>query len=457
MLPKGDRSRGSTSRLSRRSLLKRAGAAIASFHIIPAAALGRTRRAASSERLGLGIIGLKKMGGGHVRHLLTVPDVQIVAVCDVRRDLREETRNKVDEAYAAERRDGRYAGCAAYNEYEKLLARADVDAVVIATPDHWHAMIAIAACRAGKDVYCEKPLSLTIRESRQMVRAARRYQRVFQTGSQQRSMWEFRHACELVRNGYIGDMKRVHVEIGPCSRHVELPEEPVPPGFDYERWLGPAAWAPYNKLRCGSYYDDGWRRIRDYSGGKMTDWGAHHLDIVQWALGMDKSGPVEIVPPTPGAAAGWGNLPPIIEGPGASPLDPTWGLTYRYANGVEVIKDGTNGVQFVGSEGEIEVNRGRLQTRPASLKSLALRPTDVHLQRSEGHHRNWLNCIRQRGRPICDVEIGCRSATVCHLGNIALWLNRAIRWDPEREQIVGDERAAMWLDRPKRAPYRVEA
>jgi predicted dehydrogenase len=444
-------------RLSRRTFLKRAGAAVAAFHIIPRTSLGSVERAAPSERLGLGIIGLKKMGRAHVANMLGFKDVQIVAVCDVDTTAREAARRKVEQHYAAARRDGGYSGCAAYNEYERLLARDDVDGVIIATPEHWHAIMTIAACRAGKDVYCEKPLALTIREARAMVRAARRYARVVQTGSQQRSSWEFRHACELVRNGCIGAVKTVHVEVGPCSQPVELPPEPVPPGFDYERWLGPAPWAPYNQLRCGSYYDDGWRRIRDYSGGKMTDWGAHHFDIVQWGLGMDGSGPVEVIPPKPRPGVNWESLPRIIEGPGASPLDPTRGLRYRYTDGVEVIKDGTNGVRFVGTEGWVEVNRGRLRTSPESLKSHHLGPNDEHLHRSPGHVRDWLECVRTRRRPICDVEIGCRSVTVCHLGNIALWLNRPIRWDPAREQIVGDEHAARWLDRPKRAPYRVHA
>lgn len=446
-----------TGRITRRGFMRRAAATAATFTIVPAAALGAGRRAAPSERVNLGIIGLKKMGGAHVHSLLRMGEVQIVAVCDVDTAAREAAQRQVDERYAEAKRDGRYAGCAAYNEYEKVLAREDVDAVVIATPDHWHAIIAIAACRAGKHVYGEKPLSLTIREARAMVQAARRYGRVFQTGTQQRSSGEFQQACGLVRNGYIGEVKRVHVEIGPCSRHLVLPEEPVPPGLDYERWLGPAPWAPYNRLRCGSYYDDGWRRIIDYSGGKMTDWGAHFFDIVQWGLGMDESGPVEIIPPAPRKEASWAALPRPLEGAGASPADPTRGLIYRYANGVEAIKDGTNGILFIGTEGEVEVNRGQLRTKPASLRNRPLGPNDLRLTDSTNHYLDWLRCMRTSERPVSDVETGCRSATMCHLGNIALWLNRPIRWNPQQEEIVGDACAAQWLDRPKRAPYRLEA
>jgi len=247
-------------------------------------------------------------------------------------------------------------------------------------------------------------------------------------------MREFRHACELVRNGRIGDVLTVNVGVGPPSTDVYLPEQPVPDGFDYDRWLGPAPWQPYNSLRCGSYYEDGWRRIRDYSGGKMTDWGAHHFDIAQWGLGMDHAGPVEMTPPD-------GKEVPT--------------LTYRYANGVTMIHGGTEGVLFTGTKGKIQVSRGLLCTWPARIGRQPIGPNDLRLYESPGHYEDWFECIRTRRRPICDVEIGCRSATVCHLGNIALWLKRPIRWDPAAERIIGDEAAARWLDRPKRAPYLV--
>lgn len=447
----------STSRVSRRNFL-RSATTLAAAAAAPRVLLAQNDRAAPTERLALGIIGLKKMGGGHVDTLLHYPEVQIVGICDVDANIRDVTQKKIDKHYGSETRSGQFTGCAAYNEYEELLARPDIDAILIATPDHWHALMTIAACRAGKDVYCEKPLTFAVQEGRAVVRAARRYGRVVQTGSQQRSSPEFRHACELVRNGYIGELKTVHVECGPCSTHVELPEQPVPAGFDYERWLGPAPVAPYHKLRCGSNYNDGWRRFRDYSGGKMTDWGAHHFDIVQWALGMDESGPIEIIPSPPRPGASWDFVMTITQGTGVSEAhDPTWGLTYRYANGVNVIKDGTNGIRFVGTEGEIVVNRGYLQTTPASLKTHKLGLGELRLYNSPGHHQDWFACIRDRRRPICDPEIGHRSATVCHLGNIALWLGRAIRWDPEKEEIVGDPAASAWLDRPRRAPYVLHA
>jgi len=384
----------------------------------------------------LGIIGVGNMGSGHLNTLVNNRDFQVLAICDVDRTKRQKARQTVEEAYAAERDDRTYRGCATYNEYEKLLTREDIDAVLIAVPDHWHAIIAIAACRAGKDVYCEKPLSLTIREADEMVAAARRYQRVFQTGSQQRSSGNFRLACELVRSGRIGKLLTVNVGIGGPSGEKYLPEQPVPDGLDWNRWLGPAPWQPYNSQRCSGDYSGGWRLIRDYSGGMMTDWGAHHFDIAQWGMGMDGSGPVEVIPPN---------------------LADAKTLTFRYANGVLMYHGGANGVLFTGTDGKIEVNRGHFQTWPESIGREPLGPNDVHLYESPGHHQDWLDCIRSRRRPICDVAIGASSVTVCHLGNIAWWLGRTIRWDPDQRQIIGDPTAARWLDRPKRAPWRLHA
>jgi predicted dehydrogenase len=423
----------SSARTTRRDFLKTA-AALAVPCIVPARALGRARRPAPSERITLGLIGLGNMGSGHLETLLGFPEVQVLAVCDVDARKRQRACQRVEEHYAAQSTEGTYRGCDQYNEFEELLARPDIDAVVIAVPDHWHAIIAIAACRAGKDVYCEKPLSLTIREAQEMVAAARRYGTVFQTGSQQRSSREFRYACELIRNGRIGKLERIHVGIGLPSEDKELPEEPVPPGFDWDRWLGPAPWKPYNAERCSGDYSGGWRLIRDYSGGMTTDWGAHHFDIVQWALGMDGSGPVEIIPP------------------GCRGYDT---LTFIYENGIPMYRGGANGIRFVGSEGQIEVNRGYLKSTPAHITKDPIGPGEIHLYESPGHHQDWLNCICTRARPICDVAVGASTAIVCHLGNIASWLGRPIRWDPVSQQIVGDEAASRWLDRPRRAPWRL--
>jgi len=414
---------------------------VAAPYFVPAAALGHATRLAPSERITLGFIGVGNMGSAHLPNFLGNREVQVVAICDVDRLKRDKAREQVEQHYAAERESGRFRGCETYNEFEDLLARDDIDAVLIAVPDHWHALIAIAACKAGKDVYCEKPLALTIREAREMVRAARRYNTVFQTGSQQRSDAKFRYACELVRNGRIGKLLTVHVDVGGPSSEKYLPEEPLREGLDWERWLGPAPWQPYNAERCSGNYGGGWRHIRDYSGGMMTDWGAHHFDIAQWGIGADESGPVEIsAPPAP---------PDIRTVP-----QPGQGVVYKYANGVVMYHGGANGVLFTGTDGKVEVNRDYFRSWPEEIGREPIGPNDQRLYESDDHAQNWVECIRTRRRPIADVEIGCRSVTVCHLGNIAYWLGRAIRWDPVKEEIIDDAEASRWLDRPKRAPWR---
>lgn len=424
--------------ITRRAFLARGAALAGAPYIVSARALGRAAgRLPASERLTIGLIGVGNMGGGHLDTFLGNADVEVVAICDVDARKRESSRSRVEERYGGENRSGTHAGCETYNEYEQLLARADIDAVLIAVPDHWHAAIAAAACRAGKDVYCEKPLTLTIREASQLVDCARRYNCVFQTGSQQRSSSEFRLACELVRNERIGKLQHVRVNIGPPSAERYLPAEPVREGLDWDRWLGPATYQPYNTERCSGNYGGGWRFIRDYSGGMTTDWGAHHFDIVQWALGMDGSGPVRVDPPSERFGLG---------------------LMYTYANGVTVTRAGdVNGILFTGAHGKIEVNRGHLRTWPESLQKEPISPNEIRLYESAGHHQDWFDCIRTRRRPICDVAIGASSVTMCHLGNICYWLERSIRWDPLRGEILDDPQAARWLDRPRRAPWAMES
>ena len=423
--------------VTRRQFLKGAATATVAVtvpYFVPAIALGKSSRSAPNDRIAMGFIGIGNMGGGHLHNFLGNKDVQIVAVCDVDAVKRAAACRRVEEQYAADREAGTFKGCDEYNEYEKLLARDDIDAVLIAVPDHWHALVAIAACQAGKDVYSEKPLSLTIREAEQMLAAARRYGTVFQTGSQQRSAGNFRLACELVRSGRIGKLQKVNVGIGPPSTEKQFQPEPIREGLDWERWLGPAPWQPYNPERCSGSYSGGWRLVRDYSGGMSTDWGAHHYDIAQWGMGMDGNGPVEIIPPKEQYADG---------------------LQFIYANGVVMERGGANGILFTGTDGKVEVNRGYFKTWPDEIGKEPIGPGDVHLYKSPGHQIDWLNCIRNRKRPICDVAIGASSVTVCHLSNIAYWLNRPIKWDPAKREIIGDDEAARWLDRPKRAPWRL--
>jgi predicted dehydrogenase len=428
--------------LSRRAFVT--GAAAAALPILlPRSALGDDKKPAASERLTLGFIGMGYQMLGHLNYFLGQKETHVLAVCDVDTKRRDNAKKIVEEKNGKNQKNGSYKGCSAYTDYRDLLARGDIDAVVIATPDHWHAIPALEAIKAGKDIYCEKPLTLTIHEAKALIDAVRKHNRVFQTGSQQRSSQEFRKACELVRSGRIGKVKAVYVNVGGPSKPCDLPEEPEEPGLDWDRWLGPAPRRSYNAIlspRGVHKHFPNWRLYREYSGGMMTDWGAHHFDIAQWGLGMDQSGPVEIIPP---------------DDPKAEK-----GVRFVYDNGVEVIhadKDdkGNNvrGVTFVGSSGRVYVDRGYLSSDPVELHKLDLGPKDVHLYESPGHQRDWLNCVKSRKKPICDVEIGARSVTVCHLGNLAYWNHRKLRWDPKEWHFVGDAEADKWLDRERREGY----
>jgi predicted dehydrogenase len=420
--------------LDRRDFLKASAAGLPL--LLPSFAVAADDKPAPSERLNLGFIGLGTMNRGHLNHFLGQDDVQVLAVCDVDTTRREAAKQTVET---------KYKGCTGYKDFRELLARKDIDAVVIATPDHWHAIPVIEACKAKKDVYCEKPLSLTILEAKTMIDAVRKHERVLQTGSQQRSSPEFRQACELVRNGKIGKLKAVYVNVGSSSKPCDLPEEQLEEGLDWDMWLGQAPKRPYNSVlspRGVHKHFPNWRNYREYSGGMMTDWGAHHFDIVQWALGMDESGPVEIVPPADPKAEK--------------------GLRYIYANGVEVVHaeeyepgKKVDGIAFIGADGKVFVNRGKIRTEPEGLVKEELGEKDVHLYKSPGHQKDWLNCIKNRKRPIADVEIGARSVTVCHLGNLAYWNRRKLTWDPAKWQIVGDEEAAKWIDRERRDPWKL--
>jgi predicted dehydrogenase len=425
------------SSLSRREFCRRAAAAtvMAGFPtILPSSVFGKD---APSNRITMGFIGMGLQMAGHHSAMLGRDNVQVLAVCDVSRKKREEAAAKTDSAYGKKKGIGSYSGCAAYNEYERIIERRDVDAVMIATPDHWHSAIAIAAMENGKDVYVEKPMTLTVREGRKLCNAARSYGAILQVGSQQRSERAFRKACEMVRSGWIGRVRTIYTDIGEFPPARTLPEEPVPEGFDYDRWLGPTPWYPYNEARVKGDFGGGWRCFWDYGSRKNGDWGAHHFDIVQWALGMDHSGPVEFIP---------------------KGYDGAEYQSHIYADGTRVWKNhpvkNKQMIQFIGDKGEVLVSRkDRLETTPEEFAEQPLGPDDIHLYESYDHHGNWLDCIRTRKEPICPPETGHRSATICQLNGIAERLNRVIRWDPMREEILGDEYASSWLDRARRTPY----
>jgi predicted dehydrogenase len=423
-------------KFSRRQFLKTTSATALTAPIFLSSSTLVFGQKGPNDHITMGFIGVGTQGRGLLNNFLNQPDTQVLAVCDVDTTRREHSRKTVDEFYSI-KGNKEYKGCTGYKDFRDLIARKDIDAVVIAAPDHWHAYLAIASCEAGKDIYCEKPLSLTIYEAREMVKAARKNKRVFQTGSMQRSSGEFRKACELVRNGRIGKVKQVIVDVGPPSRPCDLPEEAMEPGLDWDMWLGAAPKRGYNSIlspRGVHQHFPDWRNYREYSGGMMTDWGAHHFDIAQWGLGMDESGPVEIIPP---------------EDPKA-----TRGLRYLYANGVEMIHGDSGGVLFIGTEGKILVNRGKFEATPSSIDQ-PLDDKAIRLYKSNNHCKDFLDCMRSRNKPICDVEIGCRSVTVCHLGNLAYWNHRRLKWNPQTERFVGDDEANKWLDRDKRAPWKV--
>ncbi len=412
---------GTSHRSTRRHFFFQAGAAGAGLMVAGSAG----KAAPPSERIRIGMIGVGNQGTNNLKVFLK----DVVAVSDVDSARLAKAKETVETA------NGKT--CVAAGDFRRLLDRKDIDAVVVTVPDHWHALPMILACQAGKDVYCEKPLSLTVAEGQAMVAAARKYGRAVQTGSQQRSDDRFRLACELVRSGALGPLKEIKVGLpGVNFKGPAVPDSTPPAELDYDFWLGPAPKKPYNALHV--HYN--FRFFWDYSGGQMTNFGAHHLDIVQWALGKDDSGPVAVEGTGKYQSQGWYEVPE------------TFDVVYTYDGGPPVRCGHAypDAVTFVGEKGSLHVTRKKIEADPAEI--LKTRPSE-HLYVSKNHAANWLDCIRTRKPPICDVAIGHRSATVCHLGNIAVRLGRKVQWDPAREQVVGDSEAAAMLSRPYRSPW----
>jgi predicted dehydrogenase len=404
----------------------------------------------ANEKLSLGFIGMGKQNSGLMHGFIRRSDTRVLAVCDVDTTRRENAKKTVETYYSDQMKSGAYKGCATYNDFQELLARKDIDAVVIATPDHWHAIIAIAAADAGKDIYCEKPMAHSIHEGRAMVKAVRRNKRIFQVGSMQRSSSEFRVSCELVRNGVLGKIQRVEVAVGGPGVPCDLAEEAAEPGLDWNRWLGPAPMRPYNSVLSPRGVHDhfpNWRNYREFGGGMVTDWGAHHFDIAQWGLGFDDGGPVEFTP---------------AEKPSAQS-----GARFRYANGIEVIHVGGNGVTFFGDKGKLYVNRGKFElsldgqpkrddVRSCEQVAKELLPPDaIRLYKSSNHLSDWVTSVRTRKPPICDVEVGARTASVCNLVNLTYYHQQVIKWDPKTESFTGGTGNPNWLDYEYRAPWKV--
>lgn len=429
---------------TRRAFLAGAGGIVAWPYVVASRALGDGGALPASERVTLALIGAGDRGGRQLLawDFLPLPDVQVVAVCDPFRSKREEWAGRTNEYYAERFSQGTYRACTAYSDFREMLEREDVDACIIATHDGWHVPAALASARAGKDLYVEKPLGVSVEQDILLRETVQRYGTIFQYGTQQRSMAHCRHGCELVRAGRLGEILSIEV-VAPAGRTGGSTEPiPVPDDLDYDMWLGPAPYTPYTADRCGI---DGSRFVYDNSIGFLGGWGSHPLDILDWAYGDDMTVPV------------------VYEGTGAIPTEglfntvPTWEVRCRYANGVSLrfTSGSTDLTRFAGTEGWIGISRGGLSAEPASLLSSKLRPDEPRLPESSHHARNFIDCVRSRRQPVTTIESAVRSDTISHLSDIAIRTGRRIRWDPVRETIVGDEAASRMLCRAVRPPWRM--
>jgi len=442
---------------NRRTFLKSAAALSAVPFILPSGVWAA--ETPPSERITMGFIGMGKQNGGLLNNFIHQKNVRVVGVCDVDTTRREAAQARVNEYYTANPESGS-PDCAAYVDFRELIGRGDLDAVCIATPDHWHAIQVLAALRAGVDVYCEKPLTHNIHEAIEIIEAVEKHGRVLQTGSMQRSMEEFRVACELVRNKAIGKISRVECRFGPPGIPCDLPEEPMEPGLNWDMWCGPGPLRPYNSILSPRGLHDhfpDWRSYKEYGGGMVCDWGAHHLDIAQWGLDMDDSGPVRVTPPADPAAQ--------------------YGAVMRYRNGIEVthVSDGF-GVHFYGDEGEVKVNRGRFEfwrdgekiagftskEEGGSLESAIvfvdkeyLADPKIKLYRSTNHTKDFLDCMQTRQKPITNEIVGGHSAICCHLMNQAYYNHDTIKWKPKRTRFAWNGGEKAWLTRDYREPWTV--
>ena len=445
--------------VSRRHFL--GGAAMAAIGLptlVPSSALGLAGTVAPSKRVTMGVIGLGIQGRGDMGAFRGNPDVQVLAVCDVHEIQRTQGKESIDYYYSNK-------DCAAYRDFRELIGRKDIDAVQITAPDHWHTLMAIEAARQGKHMYCEKPMGWSFRAAQAMTKAVKESGVVFQFGTQQRSTGKFRQACELVRNGKIGQLKTILVGVPGSWTCPKQPTEPVPKELDYDLWLGPAPIAPYCYQRCrphvkgekgmGGYSI--WYCISDYCMGMIGNWGVHHLDIAQWGNGTDMSGPTE------------------IEGKGEFPKDMltdcavSWQVENRYPNGVTLVHmdDGTakkhplqvegfgHGVLFLGSEGWIHVDRKAIDASNKALLKHEFGPNDVRLFVSDNHQANFIDAVKGQTKPAAPIDIAFRSDTLCNLQHIAVKLGRKLHWNPVQETFVNDKEAQAMLDRPMRGPWKV--
>lgn len=424
---------------TRRKFLKQSAGTIAAFTIVPRFVLGGNGYTPPSDKITIGFIGTGKQSKGLGKRIMPFSDIQVIAACDVDQQKLENFQQKTNTHYAEQKEQSDYKSCIIFDEYEELLNLKDIDAVIIATPDHWHAKMSIDAMKAGKDVYCEKPLAHTVEEGRAMVKASERYDKILQTGSMQRSWDKFRHAVELVRNGYLGDIKTVKVNVGDPALKDDLPKEATPKHLNWERWLGAAPQTGYHPILSPPIENDTWAKWRDYreyGGGILCDWGAHMFDIAQWGLGMDDTGPIAYIPPSdPNAKRG---------------------MKYIYKNGIEMYHEDFGrgwAVQFNGTEGKIEVSRAFLESDIEGLVDREIGETEQRVYFSDNHYRDWIDSIKSRKQPICPAEVGHRTSSICNISNIAYQLGRPLKWNPKKEKFKGDKEANQMRGKEYRAGY----
>lgn len=420
--------------MGRRSFLRgtvaAASAAVALPTIVPATVFGAR---APSNRIAMGAIGVGSQGTGDMRGFLDKSEVQMVAVCDVDKGHLDNAKKIVDQKYGN-------SDCGTHIDFRELIGRGDLDAVQLAMPDHWHAIPAIAAARAGLDIHGQKPLARSIREGRAICDAVHRYGRVWQTGSQQRSDYKFRRACELVRNGRIGKILKVEVGLPTGSGTDVKSVQKVPEGLDWNFWLGPAPYVPYRGVAHWN-----WRWIMDYSGGQLTDWTGHHIDIAHWGMDWDRTGPVEI--------EGAGNYP----NEGLYNVPSEYKFTCKYADGIVMTVANntqlTQGAKWYGETGWIHVNRGGLRASDEKILQVDIGPNETRLYESRDHKQNFLDCVKSRKLTVCPAEVGHRSISVGLLGEIAMLTGRKIKWNPDTEEIIGDAEAGALLGKSYREPW----
>ncbi len=428
------------SKMNRRNFIEKTAISAAGISIIPRHVLGGNGFIAPSDRIQLGYIGTGKQIYTLLNEIGKCKETVVIAASDV---YKSKLTSFIVAANKENQKKDINTSIKSYDRYRELLENKEIDAVVIATPDHWHAQNVVDAAKAGKDIYCEKPLALTVSEGRAMVDATRKYDRVFQTGNMQRSWRDFRQTVELIQNEYIGDIKEINVSVGEPVKQCDLPSQPIPEGLDWNEWIGPSLYRGYHEDLAPPDINGPWawwRGYRGFGGGMITDWGAHMFDIAQWAMQKDGSGPVQLLPP---------EIP-----------NQKHGLTMVYDNGVKVNhklwggeKD-NNAIQFIGTEGKIEVSRDYLRTFPdKGLAKKDLKNAEQKVYFSDNHYQDWIDAIKNRTKPVSDVAIGHSTSAVCNIANIAYELQRPLTWNAKTEKFEGDAMANMLLDRPYRGKW----